>query len=328
MADHSTSTHPGIITPEAVPLDLPVAGIGSRGLAYLIDLVIITATLVALVLAATALGDPLAGAPGWLAVTLVLLLVFGVQLGYPVAFETMWRGRTPGKAAMGLRVVTVEGAPVGFRHAALRAALGLIDFQLTVGAAAMVTSLVNHRSQRLGDIVAGTLVLRERTGAGTATQRSFAPPPGLEELVARMDVAALGPAEYQAVRSLLLRLGTLQGDTRRRLTEQVASSLVGRVQPPPPRGLDAESWLRAVAAAYQARHRRASPAPPAGPGRTGTPVSAGPTSDDRYRPTGWEAVEARPDRREPRHGGGPVPNAAGGGADPAEADATGFTPPP
>ena len=96
--------------------------------------------------------------------SLTFLLTFVVLWGYPTVMETLWRGRTIGKIALGLRVVTVEGAPVRFRHAAIRATLGLVDFLLTSGAGAVVSVLMTHRSQRLGDLVAGTVVLRERTG--------------------------------------------------------------------------------------------------------------------------------------------------------------------
>ncbi len=79
---------------------------------------------------------------------------------------------------MGLRVVTREGAPVQFRHAAIRAALGLIDFYLAFGGVAVISALVTREHQRLGDLVAGTLVLRERTGARAPTAVRFAVPAG------------------------------------------------------------------------------------------------------------------------------------------------------
>ena len=86
-----------MVTPEAVPLDLETASIGSRFLALLIDIAI----------------------QG----TLLFTVLFAVIWGYPIAFESLWRGRTIGKAALGLRVVTKEGGQIGFRHAAIRAAL-------------------------------------------------------------------------------------------------------------------------------------------------------------------------------------------------------------
>lgn len=311
---------PGLVTPEAVPLDLPVAHLGSRGLAYLLDAVIISGLLVALFLAAlsaTLVEDAFAGLPVWLGVTLAMLLIFAVQLGYPIGFETLWSGRTPGKAALGLRVVTVEGAPVGFRHAAVRAALGLVDFQLTFGTAAVLTALFSRRTQRLGDIVAGTLVLRERTGAGSAVSERFAVPRGLESLGAQLDVTALGPTEYQAVRSLLQRAARLDPDTRRRLAERLADTLAPKVRPTPPDGIPAEAWLHAVAAAYQRRSR--PPAPPTSsptiPASPASPPSAATSAPSVYRPTGWEEGAGAP---------APAPGRADDTAAPADG---GFAPP-
>ncbi|MBW3620456.1 MAG: RDD family protein [Actinobacteria bacterium] len=281
---------PGLVTPEAVPLDLPVAHLGSRGVAYLLDALLVGGLLVALFLAAlstTIVEDTFAGLPGWLGVTLALLLVFAVQLGYPIGFETLWSGRTPGKAALGLRVVTVEGAPVGFRHAAVRAALGLVDFQLTFGVAAVLTALFSRRTQRLGDVVAGTLVLRERTGAGSAVSERFTVPRGLEALGAQLDVTALGPNDYQAVRSMLQRAARLDPDTRRRLAERLADTIAPKVRPAPPDGIPAEAWLHAVAAAYQRRSRPQGTPPPPPPASAASAAPA-PARPAVYRPTGWE----------------------------------------
>lgn len=293
------------MTPEAVPLDLPVADIGSRGLAYLLDAFLVGTLLVALVLAGSTLGDAVPVLPEWLGVTLVLLLLFGVQLGYPIGFETFWHGRTPGKAAMGLRVVTIEGAPVGFRHAAIRATLGLVDFQLTLGVVGVLTALLSHRTQRLGDLVAGTLVLRERTGAGSAVAERFPVPAGLEAHAAQLDVTALGPGDYQAVRSLLQRAARLDPATRRRLAERLADTLAPKVRPAPPPGVPADAWLQTVAAAYQRRSR------PAAPATTSRP--------DAYRPTGWE----RPSQG-PAPGIHPAPSP---GDDPAPPSGDGFQAP-
>jgi uncharacterized RDD family membrane protein YckC len=113
-----------------------------------------------------------------IALALFFLLTFAVLWGYPTAMETLWRGRSLGKAALGLRVVTIEGAPVRFRHAAIRATLGVVDFLLTAGGAAVISVLLTPRSQRLGDLVAGTVVLRERTGLRPPVAVEFPVPGG------------------------------------------------------------------------------------------------------------------------------------------------------
>jgi uncharacterized RDD family membrane protein YckC len=236
-----------VVIPEAVPLDLETAGLGSRFLGLIIDWAIQgTALFVLLIIAGTA-------SFGWLGTTIVLLLIFLVIWGYPIALETLWRGRTVGKAAMGLRVVTTEGGQIGFRHAAVRAALGIVDFLLTSGACAVICVLVTSRNQRLGDLAAGTLVLRERTGMRRPTPTTFAPPPGLDAYADSLDIAGLGPAEYGVVRAFLLRAPALPPPVRARLAAQVGETIARRVQPPPPPGVPAEVFLASVAAAYRRR---------------------------------------------------------------------------
>ena len=149
-----------MVTPEAVALELPPANVGSRLFGFIIDFFFISAVggVLSLGFFAALCGVDLG--VGWV-IAIFILLYGGLVFGYPVACETLWRGRTLGKAAMGLRVVTVEGAPVRFRHAAIRTALGLVEFVLTGGAVAILSVLLTRRHQRLGDLVAGTLVLRE-----------------------------------------------------------------------------------------------------------------------------------------------------------------------
>jgi len=260
------STAP-VVTPEAVPLDLEPAGLGSRFLALILDWVIqgVAATALSLGLLAAVSGE----AAG-LAQALVLLLLFLVVFGYPVACETLWRGRTVGKLALGLRVVTVEGAPVRFRHAAIRAALGLVDFVLTGGAAAVLSVLFTPRNQRLGDLVAGTIVLRERTGLPAPAAVTFDVPSGLEGYAATLDAAAVRPEDYGAVRAFLLRAGSLRPEVRYDLAVKLATPLVSRLGTRPPAGVPPEAFLACVAAAYQ--HRSAGAPAGAGPGA----VEAGP----------------------------------------------------
>jgi uncharacterized RDD family membrane protein YckC len=250
-----------VVTPEAVPLDLETANIGSRFLALTIDWLIQGTTLFALILAVTALAgatDLQVGAG--IAAALFFLLSFSVLWGYPTLMETLWRGRSIGKAALGLRVVTIEGAPVRFRHAAIRATLGLVDFLLTSGAGAIIAVLLTRRSQRIGDLVAGTVVLRERTGLRAPVPVEFHVPPGLEDYARTLDVARLTADDYTTTRALLLRAPTLAAAIRYDLAVRVADPISRRVQPAPPAGVAPEAFLTCVAAVYQ--HRQATVAPP------------------------------------------------------------------
>ena len=241
-----------VVTPEAVPLELQTAGLGSRFLALLIDWTVQGAALFALLLAAAALSTA-AHVPAWPGGALLFFLVFAVVWGYPVAMETLWRGRSLGKAALGLRVVTREGGQVRFRHAAIRAALGLVDFVLTSGGAAVLSVLLTRHDQRLGDLAAGTLVLRERTGQRAPAPVLFHVPSGLEVYAASLDVSGLGADDYRAVRSFLVRGPRLPPHIRASLAAQLASSTAPRVRPRPPADMPAEPFLACVAAAYQRR---------------------------------------------------------------------------
>lgn len=250
----------GVVTPEAVTLEFEAAGIGSRAIALLLDLALqATVVVVCLVGLGMVVDGAGGGLPDWVGVTLTLLLVFAVLWGYPVAFETLWRGRTLGKAAMGLRVVTREGAPVRFRHAAIRAALGLVDFYLAFGGVAVVSALVTREHQRLGDLVAGTLVLRERTGARPATAVLFTVPPGAEPYAATLDPSGLSADDYATVRGFLLRAGDLPPAVRADLAERIARPIADRLRHRRPDGVSPELFLLCVAARYQ--ERGGAPAP-------------------------------------------------------------------
>ncbi|HEV2892883.1 MAG TPA: RDD family protein [Actinomycetota bacterium] len=254
-----------MVTPEAVALEFRTANLGSRILAYLIDMVVVVAGILAGLFAVALIGQASdVVVPDWVALTIVLVLLPSWWLGYFIAFETLWRGRTLGKAALGLRVVTKEGAPVRFRHAAIRGLLGLVDFLILGGFLAVVFILFTRDNQRLGDLVAGTLVLRERSALAAPAPVTFAPPPGLEHYAATLDPSGVGIDDYQAVRTFLLRAPSLSPGPRSALALQLANPLAARLRPPPPPGVSPELYLQCVAAAYQQRQRLAAPGP-AGP---------------------------------------------------------------
>jgi uncharacterized RDD family membrane protein YckC len=248
-----------MVTPEAVALEFRTANLGSRILAYLVDMVVVVAGILVGLFAVALIGQASdLVLPDWVALTLVLVLLPAWWLGYFIAFETLWRGRTLGKAALGLRVVTKEGAPVRFRHAAIRGLLGLVDFFVAGGFFAVVFILFTRDNQRLGDLVAGTLVLRERSALAAPAPVTFAPPPGLEHYTATLDTSGLSTEEYRAVRTFLLRAASLPPGPRSALALQLANPLAARLRPPPPAGVSPELYLSCVAAAYQQRQRLAA----------------------------------------------------------------------
>jgi uncharacterized RDD family membrane protein YckC len=244
----------GIVTPEAVVLEFPTASVGSRGVAKLLDLLAQGAALFAFILLIGLASNRL---PGGVTIALVVFVVFGVVFLYPLVVETLTRGKTLGKAAMGLRVVTVEGAPIRFRHALLRALLLLVELFVFPpgGALAVICILVSSRDQRLGDVVAGTIVIRERIADSSAVAYAFVPPYGLEAFTASLDASRISPELYRLVRTYLLRVNELDRSARWSLGAQVAQDVARAVGQLPPPAVPPEAYLVCAAAAYQARSR-------------------------------------------------------------------------
>ena len=240
---------PAVVTPEAVILELPTAGLGSRLVAQAIDLVIRGA----LILVAALILGLASGAGGTPLVVIFYLVLFGVIVAFPIAWESLWKGRTPGKAAMGLRVVTSQGAPITFRHAAVRGMIGVVEDTVFLGLPAVVAMLFSKQSQRLGDLAAGTLVVRERTGAPAPVAFAFPVPPGCEAFVQSLDVSRLDNAVYGTVRSLLVRSPSLDPSARAALAAQVGRGVAARLQHTPPAWIHPEAYLLCVAVAYQRR---------------------------------------------------------------------------
>jgi len=309
---------PAVVTPEAVPLDLQPAGLGSRFVALLIDWVVQSLLAFALLMAGIALSVGQAGGVG---IAIFFLLTFAVIFGYAIALETLWRGRTLGKAAMGLRVVTTEGGPVRFRHAAIRAALGMVDFFVTSGAAAVISVLATRNNQRLGDLVAGTLVLRERTGLPPPQAAEFSVPAGLEAYAASLDVSAMTADDYRAVRAFLLRAPGLDYKVRYQLAIGLADPLSDRVRPTPPKGVHPAWYLICVAAVYQQRTAPRPPtpwqpsAPP--PSALAPPPPSPPTAEAPTEPTSWRPPHEQGRALEP-----PTPPGPGSAPEPAPAPET------
>ena len=204
-------------------------------------------------------GASVAGVPSTFRVNLFFLLTFAVLFGYPIALETLWRGRTLGKAALGLRVVTTEGGPVRFRHAAIRAALGLVDFFLTSGAAAVISVLADPQQPAAGRPGGGDARPPGADRPAPAPGGRVHVPPGLEAYAASLDVSGMTADDYRAVRAFLLRAPSLDYQVRYQLAIGLADPLADRVRPLPPAGIHPAWYLICVAAVYQ---QRTAPRPP------------------------------------------------------------------
>lgn len=250
---HADAASASIITPEAVVLEFRPGGVASRTLSACLDGLAIALTITALYFA---LAVTIGGIEGVGAAVLAIVGSLVVVLGWFCAFETLWRGRTPGKAALGLRVVGTDGTPVRFQQAFLRAVLGIVDFFLVpVGVVAVVSVLVSPRNQRLGDMAAATLVVRERSAVElTRAPAWFPPPAGYEAYAASLDVGALDERGYGVVRAYLLRWPQLTPAARDHLAVRLANPIAMRMDHAPPRHVPPHVFLVCVAAAWQRAH--------------------------------------------------------------------------
>ncbi|MGH2726480.1 MAG: RDD family protein [Actinomycetota bacterium] len=245
---------PGVVTPEAVALSVDVAGLGSRMIAAMIDLLIQGATALGVGFAFAGLGGVFSGT--WLTIVLIVLL-FTIFWGYYPLFEGLWGGTTPGKRAQRLRVVTIDGQPVTIGPVLVRNFLRIVDFIPGAYAVGVLTMLLTRRSQRLGDLAGGTMVIRERK-APEPQELRLLPNASRDEVSRRLDVTALADREYELVRSFLQRREALRPDARSALAHTIASALRTSVHAPAI-DVDDETFLEAVASAIRARSGRSAP---------------------------------------------------------------------
>ena len=240
-----------VATPEGVTLEVTLAGVGSRFAAGLIDQLLRSVVLLALVILGGVVGDRGDTSAGLL-LALLFVALFFVQFAYDVLFETLGAGRTPGKRWMGLRVVKAGGGPVGFVTSALRNILRIVDALPGFYVVGMLCVLFTRNNQRLGDLAAGTIVVRERTQR-TAIQQPLPPSPSpVAEDGSLWDVSAISAEEVATVRRFLDRRETLAPDARERLAHQMATRLGPKVVGPP-RQWQPESFLEYLVAAKAAR---------------------------------------------------------------------------
>ncbi|MFH9581440.1 RDD family protein [Streptomyces globisporus] len=259
-----------LVTGDAVVLGLRPARLPSRALASAIDLavtfVVFIVVSVVLGIASAALDEAAVAAIGVASFLLVLI-------GGPVAVETLSRGRSLGKLACGLRVVRDDGGPIRFRHALVRGAMGLVEILLTFGAVASIASLVSARGRRIGDVFAGTLVIRERVAA---TGRSVAvppPPPWLVGRFAELDLSGVPDELWSAIRQYLTRMQQLDPGVGRSIAERLAGELVARTGAAAPQGVPAAAFLAAVVHERQSRDARRVFAGPRAGGYVEAPVA-------------------------------------------------------
>lgn len=245
-----------IETPEHVVFEYELAGPGSRVLAALIDYLLIALVLLGIFVVCLVLaGGDLDGFAPYM-VALGIVAAFVTLWGYPIFFELRMRGQTPGKRSMGIRVIQEGGFALSPSVVLARNLMRIVDFLPGAYSLGFLVMIFNRRYKRLGDFVAGTIVIRERRPAGESAPRLPTAPriaPGSEEAVAslrRGGVHRLAATQIQLIEDFLARRGSMNDDARRRIGRQLAESV--RAAVPDLEPMDVERLLAATVAAYRA----------------------------------------------------------------------------
>ena len=213
-------------TPEHVRLDYVLADVGSRAAALAIDLVVLIITLIVVGWVMNRLG--LAGAAlANFSRPVFFFIVFFLIWGYFILFEALWGGRTPGKRALGLRVVHAGGEPLSWQGSVLRNLIKIVvDMQpLPSGMLGAVSIVATRRAQRLGDLAAGTVVVRD--AGGSELLGADALPPG------RVGRPVLSVEQFELLAGYLARRDGLKGEVRRRVSQSVRSALSSVIEADP-----------------------------------------------------------------------------------------------
>ncbi|MEV6840783.1 RDD family protein [Streptomyces sp. NPDC051133] len=264
-----------LVTGEAVALELRPAKVPSRALAVLLDLVVAMVAYIGVTIVLVASTSSLDDA-AQVALSIASFLL--VLVGGPIAVETLSHGRSLGKLAFGLRVVRDDGGPIRFRHALVRGAIGVVEILMTFGVVACIASLVSARGRRLGDVFAGTLVVRERIPAGR-TGFVPPPPPWLAGRFAELDLSAVPDGLWLAVRQYLTRMQQLDPRVSLDMAQRLAADLAAGTGAPVPHDLPPAVFLAAVVHERQTREARqafgasGSPSPVTQPGAPVIPAS-------------------------------------------------------
>lgn len=235
-----------IETPEQTPLEFAIAGIGSRFLAIAIDTLIQIAVTIVVVLSGMLLFFVLLRdhEPSTLWIAAIMILCFFVLFyGYFAIFEAIWNGQTPGKRSVGIRVIKNSGRPITPAESVARNMLRIVDQMPTLYATGIVSMLLSKQNRRLGDFVAGTIVVRE-------SSLELARPVWQETPVAarfRYGSERLTAEEFALVEAFLRRRNELEPYVRYQMASQIAARIQPKLTVPPGETPSPEKLLEAIA---------------------------------------------------------------------------------
>jgi len=238
--------HVTIDTPEQIALELQVAGIGSRFLAIAVDTVlqVILYMTVFMALSLAQVPDFLQNSfVGVAGPALAILFGFSIYWGYFAAFEIFWSGRTPGKRLAGIRVIKETGRPINAFEAIGRNVLRAIDFLPAGYAVGLVCMMLNKYSRRLGDYVAGTIVVHDKQTEEVRPDWNL----DAEAPTGSAPISRITPEELQLIETYLHRRLDLDDNIRRDMADRIVSRIAGKtgLRPLPTQTID--DFLEGVA---------------------------------------------------------------------------------
>jgi uncharacterized RDD family membrane protein YckC len=257
-----------IDTPENIEFRYAVAGIGSRFLAALIDTFLLILLQLAVLIVFGLLWDNITpgGAAESILTAIQLIVSFVFFWGYYIFFELVWNGQSPGKRIVRLRVVRQGGRPITFVASAIRNLIRIVDLLPFLYVLGLLTMFIDRRARRLGDLAAGTLVVKERQAvslenlaarAGIAAAAAPAAPAAAattgEQAAALLpNLHELTTEEYDMIQEFLRRRNELSGQSRDQLGVRLANQISERIRLPYDRGRH-EQFLTRVANDYRRR---------------------------------------------------------------------------
>lgn len=213
-----------IETPEQIALELPLAGVGSRFLAIAVDTLLQIGVFAAAVLALTIFGFFTGGAwlSSCLAPVVLVFLTFCLYWGYFACFETIWKGQTPGKRVAHIRVIKESGRPINAFEAIARNLVRAVDFLPALYGTGVVCMLLNKRNRRLGDFVAGTVVVHETATEDVMPYVDDASP---DAAPIATDLARLAREDLLLIETYLQRRNDLPPDVQESMARRIAAKI-------------------------------------------------------------------------------------------------------
>lgn len=240
-----------IVTGEAVVLELRPASFAARALGTIIDMI---GSVIALLLTVYLVFWAFRNIDRAAATAIVLSLMVLFMVVVPASVETLTRGKSLGKYAMGLRIVRDDGGAIRFRHAFIRSIVGYLELYLTIGSVAFLCSLFNERSKRLGDMLAGTYSMRERVPSAPVLQLST--PSYLLSWAEHADIGRLPDGLARRICQFMYQEAKMAPASRELLARNLAQEASAFVSPPPPAGTMPDAFLAALSVQRRDRDYR------------------------------------------------------------------------